>query len=149
MFLAFKTAIQAISNISAQEFLDFMTSSCYFWCFKREVTLSLQTYRVERRSHVYFSKIFLYSSKNIFFLLTRHRTGQMIGNWSSVWSIFFLNKAIKLTMATFLQNEESDIPVVGGVASMKHEGLSINHKQRITKFKNIGCWLQEMCDYQH
>ena len=36
MFLAFKTAIQAISNISAQEFLDFMTSSCYFWCFKRE-----------------------------------------------------------------------------------------------------------------
>ena len=37
----------------------------------------------------------------------------------------------------FLQNEESDIPVVGGVASMKHEGLSINHKQRITKFNNI------------
>ena len=34
-------------------------------------------------------------------------------------------------MATFLQNEESDIPVVGGVASMK-EGLSINHKQRIS-----------------
>ena len=149
MFLAFKTAIQAISNISAQEFLDFMTSSCYFWCFKREVNIEFIDIRLERRSHVYSLKIFLYSLKNILFLLTRHRPGQMIGNWSSVWSIFFLNKAIKLTMATFLQNEESDIPVVGGVASMKHEGLSINHKQRITKFKNIGCWLQEMCDYQH
>ena len=81
MFLAFKTAIQAISNISAQEFLDFMTSSCYFWCFKREVNIEFIDIQTgEKISCLFLKNIFIFLQKYFLFIDPSQ-------DWSDDWKL--------------------------------------------------------------